>query len=153
MGQLAGECRHFADQAEALVEHLRRAELVVGFNIAGFDYRVLAGYSPFDFSQLNTLDILQEVYGRLKHRVSLDALIRATLNRPKTADGLQALQWYKEGRLDLIEEYCRKDVEATRDLFQYGLEQGYLLFDRKDQARLRVPTDGTGRTRGAKKPL
>ncbi len=137
-----GECQsYFADQAEALVEHLRRAELVVGFNIAGFDYRVLAGYSPFDFSQLNTLDILQEVYGRLKHRVSLDALIRATLNRPKTADGLQALQWYKEGRLDLIEEYCRKDVEATRDLFSYGLEQGYLLFDRKDQARLRVPTE------------
>lgn len=137
-----GECQsYFADQAEALVEHLRRAELVVGFNIAGFDYRVLAGYSPFDFSQLNTLDILQEVYGRLKHRVSLDALIRATLNRAKTADGLQALQWYKESRLDLIEEYCRKDVEATRDLFQYGLDQGYLLFDRKDQARLRVPTE------------
>ncbi|MCC7261872.1 MAG: DEAD/DEAH box helicase [Candidatus Latescibacteria bacterium] len=137
-----GECKsYFADQAEALVEHLRQAELVVGFNIAGFDYRVLAGYSPFDFSQLNTLDILQEVYGRLKHRVSLDALIRATLNRSKTADGLQALQWYKEGKLDLIEEYCRKDVEATRDLFHYGLEQGYLLFDRKDQARLRVPTE------------
>ena len=126
---------------EALVEHLQRADLVIGFNIMGFDYSVLRGYSKFDFRALNTLDILREVHGRLKYRVSLDSLARATLDTPKSADGLQALQWYKEGRMDLIIEYCKKDVEVTRDLFQFGLDHGYLLFDRKNEGRMRVPLD------------
>jgi DEAD/DEAH box helicase domain-containing protein len=41
--------------------------------------------------------------------------------------------------MDLIESYCRKDVEVTRDLFQYGLDHGYLLFNRKGQGRMRIP--------------
>ena len=41
--------------------------------------------------------------------------------------------------MDLIEKYCRKDVEITRDLFRHGLERGYLLFDRKDEGRMRIP--------------
>ena len=51
------------------------------------------------------------------------------------------LQLAQEGRLDLIESYCRKDVEITRDLFTYGLTHGHLLFDRKAEGRLRVPVD------------
>ncbi len=132
---------YFEEQIEDLIAHLRSADLVVGFNIAGFDYRVLRGYTPFDFAGLNTLDILQEVYGHLHYRVSLDSLARATLETAKTADGLQALQWFKEGRLDLIEEYCRKDVDVTRNLFRYGLERQYLLFDRKGEGRMRIPVN------------
>ena len=128
-------------EVDGLIEHLQEADLVVGFNILGFDYRVLRGYSRFDFRTLNSLDILREIHVRLHHRVSLDALARATLDTPKSADGLQALQWWKEGRLDLIEEYCRKDVEVTRDLFYYALEKGYLLFDRRGEGRMRVPLE------------
>jgi DEAD/DEAH box helicase domain-containing protein len=54
---------------------------------------------------------------------------------------LQALQWFKDGRLDLIEVYCKKDVELTRDLFQYGLDHGHLIFERKGQGRMRIPLD------------
>ena len=114
---------------------------MIGFNVIGFDYSVLRGYTPFDFGQLNTLDILRDVHAQLGYRLSLDALGTATLNTPKSADGLQALQWYKEGRLDLIETYCRQDVDLTRDLFRYGLTHGHLLFDRKGEGRLRVPVD------------
>ncbi len=122
---------YFEKDLHALVDHLQRADLVVGFNIIGFDYSVLRGYTTFDFKQLNTLDMLRDIYAQLRYRVSLDALGRATLDTPKSADGLQALQWFQEGRMDLIEAYCKKDVEVTRDLFQYGLDNGYLLFDRK----------------------
>jgi DEAD/DEAH box helicase domain-containing protein len=107
----------------------------------GFDYSVLRGYTNFNFQQLNTLDMLRDIYARLRYRVSLDALSRATLDVAKSADGLQALEWFKAGRLDLIEAYCRKDVELTRDLFQYGLDHGYLLFERKGQGRMRIPLD------------
>jgi DEAD/DEAH box helicase domain-containing protein len=132
---------YFEGDVEALLAHLQRADLVIGFNVIGFDYSVLRGYTTFDFGALNTLDILRDVHARLGYRLSLDALGTATLNTSKSADGLQALQWYKEGRLDLIEAYCKRDVEITRDLFQYGRAHGYLLFDRKDQGRLRVPVD------------
>ena len=132
---------YLEEQVDELVAHLQRADLVVGFNIMGFDYSVLRGYTRFDFRQLNTLDILREVHARLNYRLSLDSLARATLDTPKSADGLQALQWFKEGRMDLITEYCKKDVEVTRDLLQFGLDHDYLLFDRKGEGRMRVPVD------------
>lgn len=132
---------YFEKDIDALLEHLQQADLIVGFNIIGFDYSVLRGYTQFDFKQLNTLDMLRDIHARLRYRVSLDALGRATLDTPKSADGLQALKWFKEGRMDLIEAYCQKDVEVTRDLFQYGLDNGYLIFDRKGQGRMRIPLD------------
>ena len=130
---------YFEDQIDELIGLLRRADLVVGFNVLGFDYRVLRGYSRYDFRKLNTLDILREVHAHLNYRVSLDSLAAATFNAGKTADGLQALRWWKQGRLDLIEEYCRQDVQLTRDLFRHGLDKGFLLFDRRNEDRIRVP--------------
>ena len=132
---------YFEENVDGLIEHLQKADLVVGFNIIGFDYTVLRGYSKFDFKGLNTLDILREIHGRLRYRVSLDSVGKATLDAAKSADGLMALKWFKEGRLDLIEAYCRKDVELTRDLFYYALEHSYLLFDRKSEGRMRIPLD------------
>ncbi len=130
---------YFEKDMDALLAHLHTADLVVGFNIIGFDYSVLRGYTTFDFKQLNTLDMLREIYAQLRYRVSLDSLGKATLDAAKSADGLQALQWFKQGRMDLIEAYCKKDVELTRDLFQYGLDNGYLLFERRGQGRMRIP--------------
>ena len=132
---------YLEEDVETLLAHLQRADLIVGFNVVGFDYSVLRGYTTFDFGTLNTLDILRDIHAQLGYRLSLDSLGTATLGTPKSADGLQALQWYKEGRLDLIETYCRHDVEITRDLCLYGLAHGHLLFDRKGEGRLRVPVD------------
>ena len=128
-------------QVEALVAHLRQADLVVGFNLLGFDYAVLRGYTPFDFWRLNTLDILYEVRLHLGHRVRLDSLAQATLGSAKLGDGMQALAWWTEGRLDLLEEYCRQDVRVTRDLFDYGLEHGHLLYDRQGGPPARIDLD------------
>jgi DEAD/DEAH box helicase domain-containing protein len=137
--QQQGFTTYFEKDVEALVAHLQAADLVVGFNVIGFDYSVLRGYTNFDLQRLNTLDILRDIYARLKYRVSLASLGKATLDVAKSADGLQALRWFQAGRLDLIETYCKKDVEITRDLFHYGLDHGYLLFDRQGQGRMRIP--------------
>jgi DEAD/DEAH box helicase domain-containing protein len=134
-----GFTTYFEDQVDKLVAHLQRAELIVGFNVIGFDYSVLRGYTRFDFRELNTLDIMRDVHSHLNYRVSLDGLAQATLDTKKSADGLQALRWFKQGRLDLIEKYCRHDVEITRDLFRHGLDKGYLVFERKEQGKMRLP--------------
>ena len=68
-------------------------------------------------------------------------LAQATLGAPKSADGLQAVRWWRQGRLEELERYCRRDVELTRDLFRFGQEKGYLLYQRKEGPTLRVPVD------------
>ncbi|MCJ8501264.1 DEAD/DEAH box helicase [Desulfatitalea alkaliphila] len=123
----------------ALVEHLSRLERVVGFNIVRFDYQVLAGYTLFDFERLQTVDLLTLVRQTLGHRLSLDHLARATLGATKSADGLDALRWWREGRMDQIIDYCREDVRITRDLYRYALEKGHLIYSDRQGIRFRVP--------------
>jgi DEAD/DEAH box helicase domain-containing protein len=116
-------------------------DLVVGFNILRFDYAVLGGLSRFDFSTLPTLDILRDIHAVLGYRLSLDHLARETLGASKSASGMQALTWWKQGRIDDIVAYCRQDVAVTRDLFLYGLRRGHLVFRNKAEKTVRVPVD------------
>lgn len=129
------------DQVPLLLEHLRRLDLVVGFNIKRFDYHVLSGYTDFNFQKLPTLDILEEIKNRLGYRLSLNHLAKITLGVEKSADGLQALEWWKQGRLRDLVDYCRKDVSITKDLFLYGKKMGYLLFKNKAGKNVRIPLD------------
>jgi DEAD/DEAH box helicase domain-containing protein len=68
-------------------------------------------------------------------------LAQETLNSSKTADGLQALRWWKQGRIRDIIDYCTMDVKLTRDLFRYGREKGYLIFRNRDRKRIRIPVN------------
>ena len=114
--------------AKALVEKLRKADLVIGFNVIGFDYTVLQPYSDFDLQEINTFDMLVDVKKLLNFRLSLNHLAQHTLNAKKSADGLISLQWYKEGKIDKIIHYCKQDVEITRDLYLFGEEHGYVNY-------------------------
>ncbi len=128
-------------QINSVVDYLKKFDLVVGFNIKRFDYKVLEGYSNFDFRSLPTLDILEDIYKHLGYRLSLGDLARVTLDRKKSADGLQALQWWKQGRLQEIIDYCRQDVEITKDLFLFGKNRGYLLFLNNKGRKARIPVN------------
>lgn len=130
---------YLGEEISELVEHLKKLDLVVGFNISRFDYAVLKGSSDFDFHCLNTLDILTEVYKRLGYRLSLDHLGENTLGIRKSGDGLMALAWWKEGKIREILDYCQQDVKVTRDLYIFGRENGYLLFKNKAGMKVRVP--------------
>jgi DEAD/DEAH box helicase domain-containing protein len=127
-------------QVRALVDALRGASLVIGFNIKRFDYLVLAGYTGEDFARtLPTLDLLEDVASRLGFRVGMGHLAQETLGIGKSADGLQSLEWVRQGRLDLVEQYCRKDVEILRDLYLHGRREGCLFYrDRQRDLRLKL---------------
>ena len=115
-------------EAKKLVEKLRAADLVVGFNVIGFDYTVLQPYSDFDLQEINTFDMLVDVKKLLNFRLSLNHLAEHTLNAKKSADGLISLQWYKEGKIDKIIHYCKQDVQITRDLYLFGAEHSYVNY-------------------------
>jgi len=128
-------------EADALIDALRSAELVIGFNLLGFDYEVLKGYRDLPLETLPTLDIMVELQKRLGFRPKLDSVVQATLGAGKSADGLQALAWWKEGRLDLIEKYCTDDVRLTRDLYLWGKRNRHVLVSRYSGAPIRVDVE------------
>jgi len=113
----------------ALIAELKSTGRVVGFNIKGFDYEVLRPYAPDERLQfLPTLDIMSELFRNLGFRVSLDSVARATLGDTKSADGLQAVAWWREGRFDLLAEYCKMDVDVTRRIFDFGCMNGFVHY-------------------------
>jgi DEAD/DEAH box helicase domain-containing protein len=124
-----------------LVELLQGADLVVGFNHVRFDYEVLSAYTAARLRALPNLDILLHVKAALGFRLKLDHLAEFTLGKKKSGDGLDAARWFREGRMDLIEQYCRDDVAITRDLYRFGLEHGHLLYRRDGHGVSEVPVD------------
>ncbi len=132
---------YFEKDVEALIEKLRSADLVVGFNVTRFDYTVLQPYTVHDMKGIRTFDILTDIHKRLGYRLSLNHLAMNTLKVEKTADGLQSLKWFREGRVDEVAHYCKKDVEITRDLFLFGSRSRYLLFEKKRCGIVRVPVE------------
>jgi DEAD/DEAH box helicase domain-containing protein len=130
-------------EVERLLLDLVTADRVVGFNIDRFDLPVLSGYTAWDLGKIRTFDMLSHIHGKLGFRLKLDALAEATLGQRKTADGLQALAWAKEGRFDLIERYCRQDVEVTRSLHRFGREHLFLLYYDREGRKVRLPVDWT----------
>jgi DEAD/DEAH box helicase domain-containing protein len=130
---------YFEKDAERLAVLLLSADLVVGFNLKRFDYQVLAAYTEADFSKVPTLDLLEEIHARLGFRLSLGHLAEATLGSAKAADGLMSLRWFREGRLDLVEAYCRRDVEVTRDLYEFGRRHGHLVYVGREGRPVKLP--------------
>jgi DEAD/DEAH box helicase domain-containing protein len=126
-------------EVHRLIERLRQADLVVGFNVISFDYAVLSGYTDTDLRALPTFDMLAAVHQRLGYRLALAHLAEETLGASKSADGLQSLVWWKEGKIDKIESYCRQDVALLRDLLRHAEENGHLCFRTKRGDRVRLP--------------
>jgi len=121
---------------------LQKAVRVVGFNIHHFDLEVLRPYISWDLKKLSTLDLMDDVKKSLGHRLYLDSLADATLGVRKSGDGMQALRWYKEGKIDEIKKYCLKDVEITKNLYDFGRKNGHVLFYSRDAGgKVAVPVN------------
>ncbi len=131
--------RYHEPDVPALVAELKSASLVVGFNLLNFDYPVLAAYTDEPLHLLPTVDMLDHLYRKLGFRVKLDDLARATLNRKKSADGLDAIRWWRAGQIDQLCEYCEHDVDVTRQLYEFGKQNRYVQFYDKRFKLQRVP--------------
>src|SRR5216110_2610562 len=99
---------------------------------------VLHGYTAFDLRQLPTLDMLVELQNKLQHRLSLDSIATATFGVEKTAEGLQAIEWFRVGRMMDIAEYCCYDVKITRLVHEYGCHHRQLHYTNRFGKKLTV---------------
>jgi DEAD/DEAH box helicase domain-containing protein len=131
--------RYKEEDVDDLIAELKAADLVVGFNVLRFDYEVLRAYTSETFADVPTVDMLDHIYKRLGFRISLDNLAGATLGAAKSADGLQAVRWYKQGRIEEVLDYCQQDVEVTRRLYEYGRQQKHMKFQDRSYRTQMVP--------------
>lgn len=122
-----------------LIKDLQRADLVVGFNNLRFDYEVLHGYTSFDLTQLPTLDLMVDLQSKLNHRLSLDSIATATFGVEKTAEGLQAIRWFKDGRFLEIAEYCCYDVKLTKLVHEHGQRHRQVHYHNRFGKKMTVP--------------
>ena len=111
---------------------LKRTDLIIGFNINHFDLPVLQKYLSIDLNKIPTLDIMDEVVNTTGHRVSLDDLVINTLGKRKSANGLLAVDYFRQGRMDELKKYCLDDVRLTRDLYAHGLKHNEIKFTARD---------------------
>jgi len=111
---------------------LKKTDLIIGFNINHFDLPVLQKYLSIDLTKIPTLDIMDEVVNVMGHRVSLNDLVINTLGKRKSASGLLAVDYFKQGRMDELKKYCLDDVRLTRDLYEHGLKHNEIKFTARD---------------------
>jgi len=121
-----------------LVQELSAAGLVVGYNVLRFDYEVLRAYTLEPLDAIPTVDMLLDIYNRLGFRVSLDNVAGATLGLAKSADGLQAIRWYRQREITKLLAYCRQDVNVTRQVYEYGQQNGNIAFVDRNGRKRRV---------------
>ncbi|MBL8158469.1 ribonuclease H-like domain-containing protein [bacterium] len=119
---------YLKEELPALWKILEHTDILVGYNSDHFDIPVLNKYYPGDLTKIRSLDLLKEISASLGRRVRLDSVAEGTLGTKKSGSGLQAIQWWKEGNIKKLREYCLKDVEITKKVYDYALANGSLKF-------------------------
>lgn len=129
------------NQISQFEERLKKKPELIGFNIKNFDIQVLKPYlSNVDLDEIKCIDIMDDVVKYLGYRLSLDAIAFGTLNKNKSSQGLQALQWYKSGQIDKVKDYCLTDVKITKEIYEFGLLNGYIkAFAKNNLDIIKIP--------------
>jgi DEAD/DEAH box helicase domain-containing protein len=138
----AAEYHYYTEEnVNDLIEELKAADLVVGFNVLSFDYEVLRGYTDCPLKRLPTVDMLADIHRTLGFRLSLDSLANATLGLGKSANGLQAIRWWQQGKIKKLMEYCKSDVDVTRQLYEFGQQHKYVQYRNRRWQMKKVPVN------------
>jgi DEAD/DEAH box helicase domain-containing protein len=107
---------------------LEAADLIIGFNSNYFDIPILNKYYPGDLTKIKSLDLLEEIKNSLGKRIGLDSVASATLGHSKSADGLAAVAWWAEGKVEEVIKYCEQDVRVTKEVYDYAVANKLLKY-------------------------
>ncbi len=116
------------EQLKDLWPILEKADLLIGYNSDSFDIPILNKYYSGDLTKITSLDLLSEIKESLGRRIKLDSVAEATLGRKKTGHGLEAMEWWKQGRVQDVIDYCTEDVRITKDIYDYAVKNGFLKY-------------------------
>jgi DEAD/DEAH box helicase domain-containing protein len=111
----------YQDELTQLWPILERSGRLIGYNSEHFDIPILNKYYTGDLTRFPHLDMLKVIKDTNGKRYKLDDIAKATLEIAKSADGLQAMRWWEEGKREEVKKYCEQDVRVTKELYDYGL--------------------------------
>lgn len=124
-----------------LWKRLESSGRIIGYNSRNFDLPVMNNYYAGDFLTFPNLDLMVEVQKALGHRLKLDDVAAGTIGIKKSANGLQAVEWWKQGEIEKIKSYCLDDVKVTRLVYEYGKKYKALAFENGFGQRKPIPVD------------
>ncbi len=130
----------YEPDTQKLLSECETFRKIVTFNGENFDFKVLSAYGPVDSLYRKSIDMLVILSKALGFRPKLDSVARSTLGRGKTGSGTDSVQWWRSGDPALrqkVVDYCRMDVELTRDIYLFGRDKGYLLIEDQKQVNTR----------------
>jgi DEAD/DEAH box helicase domain-containing protein len=130
----------YEEDCPRLLVELQNFKWIVTFNGENFDFKVLSAYGSVVPLYAKSKDLLAILSKKLGFRIKLESVARATLGRGKTGSGTESVEWWRSGDPALrqkVVEYCKMDVELTRDLYLYGKEHGYVAIEDLRQGGMR----------------
>lgn len=137
-GEMIG---YFEQDLPKLWPMLESADVLIGFNIRGFDLETFRNYYSGSMEGWPVLDLLDRFKEAAGHRISLDSIATQSLGISKSGNGLDAIRYYANKEFDKLASYCLKDVEITRDVYDYGRTKGKVKYLNKWQRLIETPVD------------
>ncbi len=107
---------------------LENVDMLITFNGDHFDIPLLDKYYSGSLFKIKSLDILKEMQKSAGRRMKLDQIAEGTLGVNKSGHGLDAIKWWREGEIEKVKKYCLDDVRITKDVYEYALKNGKLIF-------------------------
>jgi len=128
---------------------LENADALVGYNSDSFDIPLLNRYYPGDLTKIKSVDLMIEVQKVLGRRLKLQSLAEGTLKRGKKGSGLDSVEWWQQGLVEKVREYCIEDVRLTRELYDYARTHGSLKYkDLRDIREIKLDASGWEKDEG-----
>jgi len=107
---------------------IENTDQFITFNGDHFDIPLLDKYYPGDLFKIKSVDLLKEMQKSAGRRMKLDQIAEGTLNTHKSGHGLDAIKWWRDGEVEKVIKYCVDDVRITKDIYEYALKNGKLIF-------------------------
>ena len=128
------------DELSVLWPIIEKADALVGYNSNHFDIPLLNKYYPGDLTHIKSIDLLEDIKNSLGRRLKLDTVAEATVGAKKSASGIQAVRWWREGKIKEIKKYCEQDVKVTKKVFEYARANGKVFY-KEGRRKIEIPLD------------
>lgn len=126
---------YYKDELHKLWPLMESADLLVGYNSDHFDIPILNKYYAGDLTKFKSVDLLKEIKNVLGRRLKLDGIAEATLGKKKSGNGLEAVEWWKQGLKEKVMQYCLDDVAITDELYRFAMKHKKLKYKDYDGVR------------------
>ncbi len=112
--------------------YFQKADVLITFNGEHFDIPLLNKYYKKaglgDIKTIRSLDIFKEIKNSSGRWLKLDKIAEGTFGVNKVGNGLEAVKWWREGKVDEIRKYCIDDVKITRDVYDFAMKNKKIIF-------------------------